>query len=213
MKSALCSTAALCSIALGCAAIFACTPARAQNAPPPPPPTSTTANQPTAAQPQMDKTFVQNAAEGGYAEVQFGKLAAQKASNASVKAFGQKMVQDHTALNEKMQPLVAKFGLTVPTQLSAQNQIDYDKLNQLSGPAFDMAYVSAMLSDHRKDLDAFRQEEKTTADPQLKATVASGEQVIQHHLQRITQIAKQIGVSVPPPSAPSGQYTPPPPAQ
>src|SRR3954467_15399597 len=45
---------------------------------------------------QSDKAFVMNAAIGGMAEVELGKLAEQKAANESVKQFGQKMVTDHS---------------------------------------------------------------------------------------------------------------------
>ena len=43
-----------------------------------------------------DVHFMMKAAQGGMAEVKMGQLAAEKASNPDVKAFGQKMVDDHT---------------------------------------------------------------------------------------------------------------------
>src|SRR3954464_11737971 len=42
-----------------------------------------------------DSDFMNEAAVGGMAEVDLGKLAASKASNAEVKKFGQLMVEDH----------------------------------------------------------------------------------------------------------------------
>ena len=42
-----------------------------------------------------DLAFMNDAAPGGMAEVELGKMAAGKAQNAEVKAFGQKMVDDH----------------------------------------------------------------------------------------------------------------------
>src|SRR5271170_3008488 len=50
----------------------------------------------------QDKIFLRLAAEGGIAEVKFGQLAVQKGSTDEVKAFGQKMVDDHTKLNLEM---------------------------------------------------------------------------------------------------------------
>src|ERR1700679_1502111 len=41
-----------------------------------------------------DKMFVRKATDGLYAEQQFGQLAAQKASNADVKKFGERIVKD-----------------------------------------------------------------------------------------------------------------------
>ena len=42
-----------------------------------------------------DRKFLEKAAQGGMAEVELGKLAAQKAGSADVKQFGQRMVDDH----------------------------------------------------------------------------------------------------------------------
>ena len=89
-----------------------------------------------------DKMFLHKASEGGYAEVQLGQLAAQKASSDDVKKFGQKMVDDHTALNDQMKPFAEAAGLQPPTKLSSKDQAEYDKLNGLSGDAFDKEYLA-----------------------------------------------------------------------
>jgi putative membrane protein len=42
-----------------------------------------------------DEAWVMKIAKGGIAEVELGKLAAEKASSDAVKQFGQRMVDDH----------------------------------------------------------------------------------------------------------------------
>lgn len=145
------------------------------------------------AQSSADKMFVQKAAEGGLLEVQLGQLAAQKATDSDVKQFGQKMVNDHTKLNDQMKPFAAKLGVTPPTTLDAKDQAMYDRLNRLSGPAFDQAYVHAMVRDHREDLKEFTKEVDTTQDQDLKATVMQGRDVIHQHLTLIEGISKRMG--------------------
>src|ERR1700733_4099324 len=49
-----------------------------------------------------DRTFAIIAAQGGMAEVQMGKMAADKATDPDVKAFGQRMVGDHTKANDQL---------------------------------------------------------------------------------------------------------------
>ena len=137
-----------------------------------------------------DQKFANEAMEGGMAEVQLGQLATQKASADDVKQFGQKMVDDHTKLNNQMTQLAPSIGVTPPTQLSAKDQALATRLQGLSGDQFDKAYIQAMVSDHKKDLHEFKKEVATTQNPQLKDAVQQGETVIQGHLEMVQQLAK-----------------------
>ena len=65
---------------------------------------------------KADQTFVMKAAQGGLAEVQLGQLAAQKASNPDVKAFGQKMVDDHTKANDQLKQVAAQDNIAIPAE-------------------------------------------------------------------------------------------------
>jgi putative membrane protein len=145
----------------------------------------------------QDKMFLQKASEGGMAEVQLGQLAAQKGSSAEVKQFGQKMVEDHTRLNEQMKPIADALGVNAPKHLNKVDQAEYDKLSSLSGDAFDQEYITDMVKDHRKDLHEFRREETATSNPDLKQAVGQAEQVISQHLSMIQGIAQQKGIQVP----------------
>ena len=62
-----------------------------------------------------DKKFLTEASQGSYDEIQLGKLAEEKAANPDVKAFGQRMVRDHTKLNAQMKPYAEQWGLNAPT--------------------------------------------------------------------------------------------------
>jgi putative membrane protein len=141
----------------------------------------------------QDKVFLKHAAEGGYAEVQFGQLAAQKATNPDVKAFAQKMVDDHTALNNNLMPFAQRAEVKPPTQLDKKDKMAYDRLSALSGDAFDKAYVQYMVMDHKKDLGDFKGEVHQTNNPDLKAAVQQGEQVIAGHYEMVQKLAGEVG--------------------
>jgi len=66
---------------------------------------------------EKDKSFAKEAAMGGMAEVELGKLAQQNAQNDEVKQFGARMEQDHTAANQQLMQILAAKDVTVPTQL------------------------------------------------------------------------------------------------
>src|SRR2546428_4507800 len=56
---------------------------------------TTSTNTTTSPLSAADKGFAMKAAEGGMAEVSIGQMAAQKATDADVKNFGNRMVNDH----------------------------------------------------------------------------------------------------------------------
>jgi putative membrane protein len=144
-----------------------------------------------------DKTFLRKATEGGLAEVEFGKLAAQKGASDDVKDFGQKMVDDHTKLNQTIAPLADSMGVMVPTHLNKEDQAEYEKLSALSGDDFDKAYITAMVKDHHEDLRDFRIEANATTDPTLKDAVTDGARVIHDHMVMIDKIARSKGIATP----------------
>jgi putative membrane protein len=159
-------------------------------------------------QAMKDKMFLRKAAEGGMAEVKFGQLAVQKAGSDDVKAFGQKMVDDHTMLNNEMAPIADSLGVRVPKTINKEDQAEFDKLNGLSGGDFDVEYLTLMVKAHRKDLREFRMEEANAQDPALRAAVEKGQKVVHEHLMMVDKLARDKGVALPPRGG--SQPTPPP---
>jgi len=184
--------------------------------PPPGPPTtpsSTTMRETLGAPGQTgrqmaDKQFMRAAAEGGIAEVKLGMLAVQK-GGPEVKEFGQKMVDDHTAIDKDMAAVADSLGIMLPKKMSKEDQAEYDKLNGLSGDAFDKEYILFMAKAHRQDLHDFRTEASVAADPELEAEVTKAAMVIRQHLMMVTKLAADKGVVLPPrpprPAPPAGQ--------
>jgi len=120
---------------------------------------------------QEDKDFMNEAAQGGMAEVKLGELAKTKAENAAVKSFGERMVTDHTKVNDELKTIATKKNVTLPTDLSSDDQKLYDDLSKKSGADFDKAYMDAMVTDHDKDIAAFEKCEKSSKDKDLKAFI------------------------------------------
>lgn len=133
------------------------------------------------------ESFVKEAAQGGMAEVEMGKLAAQKAQNAEVKKFGQMMVTDHTAANKELEALAGKKNYALPKD-TGSHQSDLESLSKRSGADFDKAYVKAMVSDHETDVNAFQKQADAASDPDVKAFAAKTLPTLKHHLEAIKAI-------------------------
>ncbi len=139
-----------------------------------------------------DSKFAMAAAHGGAAEVMMGKLAAGKATNPDVKAFGQQMVDDHTKANDQLMSVAQSDNLTLPSKPDAKEQAEYQKLSAMSGSAFDKAYVKAMVKDHEEDVKEFTRESQSGKDPKIKDFASQTLPVLQGHLDKIKSIESKM---------------------
>ena len=133
----------------------------------------------------MDKNFAVDAAHGGAAEVKLGELAAKQGSNAHVKEFGQKMVEDHTKANDALKTVATSKGITLPEEPNAEQKATMAHLMKLHGAAFDKAYIKAMKADHKMDIAHFKKEANTGKDPDIKSFAAKTLPVVQGHYQML----------------------------
>ena len=147
----------------------------------------------TTAGPATDKAFVKKALQGNMAEIQMGQLALEKSSDAQVKQFAQRMVDDHGKMQDQLKPVAEQMGVQVPAGPSKSQMKSMDKMKALSGEAFDHAYMKDMVKDHKTDDHEFKQVAETTQNPQLKQVVTESQQIIQSHLEQAQQIAQSKG--------------------
>lgn len=139
-----------------------------------------------------DADFAVTAANGGMAEVALGQLAQQKATDPEVKAFGAKMVTDHTKANEKMMALAKQKNITLPAAVGTDEQKIMDDLSKKTGKDFDKAYVDAMVKDHDKDVKLFEDETKNGKDADVKAFASTTLPVLKMHQSMIKAIDKKM---------------------
>jgi putative membrane protein len=142
-----------------------------------------------------DSMFVTNAAKGGMAEVDLGKLAASKGSSDQVKQFGQRMVDDHSKANDELKALAQSKNITLPSRLDAKDKATHSRLAKLSGAAFDRAYMQHMLDDHRTDVGEFKRESTLGKDPEVKAWATKTLPTLEEHLKLAQDANREVGTS------------------
>ena len=98
------------------------------------------------------REFINTMAVAGMAEVQLGKLAAERSQDPDVKAFGQMMVKDHTEANDELKQ-ASPAGVQLPTQLDEKHRELADRLTKLQGEEFDREFMKAMVEGHEEVAD------------------------------------------------------------
>ncbi len=142
-----------------------------------------------------DIEFVLDAARGGLAEVELGRLAADHAQNDEVKKFAQRMVDDHTKANDELKSIATSKSIKLPEELDAKDRALKQRLEKLNGAAFDRAYMNAMYTDHQKDVNEFKKESNAGRDPQVKSFAASTLPTLEEHLQQAKTTRTQTTAS------------------
>lgn len=139
-----------------------------------------------------DQTFAKEAARGGLAEVKLGKLAGDNGASEAVKAFGTRMVAEHTKAGDQLKDAAALEHITLPSDLSPKDLATLDRLSKLSGADFDRAYAEDMVKDHQQDLRDFQREANNGNDAVIKAFATQTVPMIQQHLAQAKEMLKTV---------------------
>lgn len=132
-------------------------------------------------------------------DIDAGKLAAERATNPEVKAFGKQMVTDHTGVNKSATELAGKLKVTPqdnPTSQSLKSggEKNLDNLKKLQGAAFDKAYIDNEVTYHQQVLDAL---DKTlipgASNAELKALLVKVRPAFVAHLEHAKKIQASLG--------------------
>ena len=138
-------------------------------------------------------TFATDAAQGGMAEVEMGRLASERGTDPAVKEFGARMMADHSKANGELKSLAAKKGMQLPGDMNSSQKSELDKLAKLSGADFDKEYMSTMVSDHQTDVKEFETQSKNGNDADIKAFAGKTLPTLQEHLQMAQSAAQKVG--------------------
>jgi len=164
------------------------TPGTLQSAPTPAPSRPNTA----------DRTFAHEAAIGGMSEVDLGRLAEHEGQSAAVRAFGQRMVADHSKANSRLTQLAEAAGIPLPKQLDAEHRAMQEQLSQLHGAAFDRAFIRGQVTDHQQTAQLLEYEIGAGQDAQVKAFASDVLPIVLQHLEMAQNVDAHLsGASAP----------------
>jgi putative membrane protein len=184
--------------------LLAAAPAWAQSTTPSPRTNDTGVVATQAQLSKQDQDFVNDAAIGGKAEVELGKLAQKQSKNQAVKDLGKHMEDDHSKANDKLAAVAKDLKLTLPRDLDKKHKDTSDRLAKLSGDQFDREYVSEMLKDHQEDIAKFQKEIDSGQNSQIKSFASTTLPTLQQHLKMVQDTQAKLGNAVPQTSSAPG---------
>src|ERR1700761_6649746 len=99
--------------------------------------------------------FIIMASIGNLQEINSGKLAAQKATRADIRSFGEMMVTDHSKAEKTLLQLAKTKGYQIPVPATETPAPD-PNMSKASGEYFDRMYIHTMVSGHRSTVMMFQ---------------------------------------------------------
>ena len=133
-----------------------------------------------------DSAFVMEVTAGGLKEVALGKTASARAMDARVKAFAERMVNDHSKATSELQTLAGRKGWSVSKETPKPS--DDQDLHSANGAAFDRAYMDMMVDAHEKTIAKFESYISSATDSELKAWAQKTLPTVREHHKLATEI-------------------------
>ena len=181
---------------LGLALVAACSSGDADANAPESAPAQTPAPAPAApaAAPITDPQIADIVVAANQVDIAAGELARAQGTDPRVKAFGERMVTDHTGVNQAAGELVGRLGVTpeanaTSDQLRRDGELAREALQRETGAAFDRAYIDGEVAYHEAVLGAIDQVLIPGAqNAELKALLEQTRPAVEAHLQHAREL-------------------------
>lgn len=136
--------------------------------------------------------FVTQVYQDGLGEIQLSQLAVQQATDDQVRNYAQRMIDEHTQVNNQISTLAQQKNITLPNGLTPSQQAAANQLARLSGPDFDKAYMDMNVVTHAKDVRLARQQRDDTSDADIQNFARTASSRLTEHLIAAVEIDRTI---------------------
>jgi putative membrane protein len=142
----------------------------------------------------IDFNFVGQANLGAPFQVDSGRLAETKATNAAIRSYAHLMVTTHIPVVDALNVILKRKNITPSsTLLHGAYDTTIFTLNADHGVAFDRNYVNGQVEYQKGNAALFEQELQNGSDPELKDLARQTLPKIVDHLERAEKLAAAAG--------------------
>lgn len=139
------------------------------------------------------KEFVNKISVRGVAEIQTAKTALKKSESADIRAFAQKMIEDHSETNKKLAKIAERKNYDIAESDRLKDKAKSLALKVRKEKSFDIAYAEHQVEAHEETIELFKQAAKSS-DEEIRAFAQQHLPKLETHLRdayQIVDIAKR----------------------
>lgn len=153
--------------------------------------------------PTDEKAFLERLHYTNQMEIKLGQLAQQNAMNPDVKSFGEMMVKEHTAADQKLMSLAQARGMKLSDMPRPMNDMEkkamaadkaiLEELQVLKGAPFDACYMSGQVGDHDATLGKLMAgQQALTGNAELTGLLGEMTQIVSQHRQQAYSVLGRL---------------------
>ena len=135
--------------------------------------------------------FVNKARQGDLMEVQMAQMVLQKSKNPDVRAFAQRMVDDHTKSGKELDVVARQAGITPPKALDDDHRKTIDDIAN-KGDGLDKGYIDFMSGDHSDDVSQYADFAVHGQEPHLRAFATKTLPTLEEHKDMVDRIKAKL---------------------
>ena len=152
--------------------------------------------------PADEKAMLERLHHVNQMEIQLGQLAQKNGQSQDVKSYGEMLVKDHTAGDQKLMAQAQQKGhkLAEPKPLNemertamAAQKANMAKLQALTGAPFDSCFLSIMVGDHDEVLGKLTAGQQNMTDPAMTPLLQDMSKSVTMHRQQAYTLLGRIG--------------------
>ena len=147
--------------------------------------------------PLEDRQFISRAFNLSEAEIEAGRLAADKTESTGIRDFGQRLVTEHEKLRQAVQQLAQNNAITVDPHASRSWwQSELQRIGSLKGQEFDREYMSWQLRTHLALVNLYQTEASHSPELDLSKFAITTLVEIQRFFDQAKRLAAEYGVAI-----------------
>lgn len=150
-----------------------------------------------------NQAYIEEALAAAQAQIEAGRLAAERASSDRLRQFGTVLAQDYQGLAQALGQIAGAKGFRPPpTPVQDRLVTALQRLSGLSGPSFEQEFLSAEAQAHRRLIDLYQRQAAETQDLDLRTFAAERLLTIKRNLDQLQKLAAESGVRIETPENP-----------
>jgi putative membrane protein len=140
-----------------------------------------------------DEQWLMTSIQGDRFEIAGGTLAASQATDARVRALGQRLVKDHSASLKDAIRVAHRLGIDVPGAPSPSQRWELKTVAAFTGGDFDRRYADLEVLDHVQDIQESKDEVQKGVNRAVRHLASSDLPTLREHLKLSREALRAVG--------------------